>query len=81
MEPLFLALTKLVAHQQYKTSCAFKVATATSWLVILNRNHADDIIKSSDDTFSLAEAMADVGICRILNSRITLTPTLLPYGC
>ena len=77
MQPFFLDLVALIAHGQYKNSCAFKVATATSWLVILNRNHADDILKSSEDTLSSAEAMADVGI---LDPRIMLIPTILPRG-
>ncbi|KAL4068764.1 cytochrome P450 [Scleroderma yunnanense] len=45
-------------YRKHKTG-VFKVATLTSWLVILNRNHLEDIIKSSEDCLSFAEAAKD----------------------
>ncbi|KAL4063965.1 cytochrome P450 [Scleroderma yunnanense] len=42
-------------YTKHKTG-AFKVATLTSWLVILNRNHSEDIIKASEDSLSFYEA-------------------------
>lgn len=45
-------------YHKHKTG-AFKVATLTSWLVILNRNHLEDIIKSSENDLSFSEAAKD----------------------
>jgi len=54
-------LRKLDANRQHKTG-AFKVATLTSWLVILNRNHLEDIIRSSENDLSFSEAAKDVSV-------------------
>ncbi|KIM55430.1 hypothetical protein SCLCIDRAFT_1150094 [Scleroderma citrinum Foug A] len=45
-------------YRKHKTG-AFKVATLTSWLVILNRNQLEDIIRSSEDDLSFSEAAKD----------------------
>ncbi|KAL4068774.1 cytochrome P450 [Scleroderma yunnanense] len=57
-------------YTKYKTG-PFKVATLTSWIVVLNRNHADDVVKASEDVLSFHEATLDS-----LNTVYTLGPEI-----
>lgn len=67
---LRIVLRKSDANRQHKTG-AFKVATLTSWLVILNRNQLEDIIRSSEDDLSFSEAAKDVSVCYFVGPLVT----------